>query len=202
VALAVVAWSRIPWLRSRSKPAFQARYCPNCAPRTATIGLCDQRDECKTSHPCCATADAYVTRMVSDNAANEPYTSWVRTMGAQWDTFFSFDSAIKDQIPADLVRECMCCIRRYPRRLTRFRSPMRIVRGMDVTYAYWCAIPGSRGTSGATSRFGCPYLGLVWLEADQSASALARTARMPKNPQSLCLAKICINTNILPIARG
>jgi len=50
--------------------------------------------------------------------------------------FFSFDSAIKDQIPAgSRARVHVLPFGVDPKGLTRFRSPMRIVRGMDVTYA-------------------------------------------------------------------
>lgn len=36
-----------------------------------------------------------------ENAANEPYATWVRTVGPLWDHFLSFDSAILGQMPSD-----------------------------------------------------------------------------------------------------
>ena len=139
-----------------------------------------------------------------DNAAREPYASWVRTVGSRWDHFFSFDSAIYDQMPTashervhvlpfgidpaayqletltpkDHARfDCDICLigAAYPDRIRLLEQ----VKDLNVKVWGWS---GWRATS-LRAQYHGP------LDARESARAYR-------------CAKICLNTNILPHAHG
>ena len=87
---------RISWLRRRSNDALQKKIlsAPNYDALLAGKGMNIQP----------ATLNELTRRGIitavwfPDNAANEPYASWVKNCGPLWSHFFSFDSAIHGQI--------------------------------------------------------------------------------------------------------
>lgn len=139
-----------------------------------------------------------------DNAANEPYASWVYQHAGEWDHFFSFDSAIYEQVPMEIHRrihmlpfaidpeiwgpesctkeersryECDVCFigAPYPERVRLLKR----LHGLDVRIWGWS---GWKNTELA-NRYRGP------LNAKESAKAYR-------------FAKICVNTNITPHAHG
>lgn len=139
-----------------------------------------------------------------DNAANEPYASWVRTIGPLWDHFFTFDSALYGQVPSDMHARihvipfavdaamwdpepitqdderryaCDVCFvgAPYPERVRLLEQ----LTGLDVRIWGW---PGWKNTTLAK-----------WYRGPLNARESAKAYR---------LAKICVNTNIMPRANG
>ncbi len=139
-----------------------------------------------------------------DNAANEPYATWVHTIGPKWDFLLSFDPGILNQFPRgahtkvagipvginpDVYRSvpisdedrrrftCQVCFvgAPYPDRVALLS---RIV-DLDLKIFGW---PGWKNTTLAKYYYGS-------LNARESAMAYR-------------LAGICVNTNVLPHANG
>lgn len=139
-----------------------------------------------------------------DNAANEPYASWVRTIGPEWDHFFSFDSAIYEQVPADIHDRVH-------------------VLPFGVDPEAWDPEPI---TDADRQRYACDvcFVGAPYLDRIALLSRIidvnlkifgwsgwehTRLAKYYHGPldareasKAYRLAKICVNTNILPHARG
>lgn len=139
-----------------------------------------------------------------ENAANEPYRSWVGRVGPLWDYFFSFDPAIHTQIPAgsstvirvlpfavdpavyateeptdgdeQLYRSDVCFIGApYPDRVRLLESVT------DTNLKIW-GWEGWKKTS----------LARYW----QGPLTAAQSAR------TYASAGVCVNTNVLPHAEG
>lgn len=95
---------RVPWQRRRANAALQRVIqdeARGCDVLLAVKGMNIRPETLKAM-----TAMRVKTAVwFPDNAANEPYASWVRRVGPVWGHFFSFDSAIFEQIPnADPAR--------------------------------------------------------------------------------------------------
>jgi spore maturation protein CgeB len=196
---------RISFLRRRSNHALQ-RVILDCASRElpdlllATKGMNVEPETLATMRQ----ADVRTAVWFPDNAANEPYASWVRTVGVLWDHFFSFDPAIYGQMPKDAHARvhvlafgvdpsryenislndedraryaCDVCFvgAPYPERV-RLLEQIQDLNVKVWGWSGWSATP-------LRSR----YFGS--LDARESAKVYR-------------LAKICINTNVHPLAKG
>lgn len=196
---------RIPWWRRRSNRVLQEYLI-----RIAKTECPDVMLSTKGMNIRPATLQALKAMGIRtacwfpDNAANEPYASWVRNVASEWDYFFSFDSAIYEQTPSEMRNRvhvlpfgvdshawdsgpiteedrqryaCDACFigAPYPDRVELLSR----VTDVNLKIFGW---PGWKHTK--LARY---YHGL--LNARESAKAYR-------------LAKICVNTNVYPHARG
>lgn len=139
-----------------------------------------------------------------DNAANEPYRSWVRNAGQLWDRLFSFDSAIYDQTPT----EAHTRVHVLPFGVDPAAYDPEPISDADRA-EYSCDI----------AFVGAPYPDRVellqtvvgrnlkiWGWGGWKKTPLAKHYRGPLNARQSAkayrLAKIAVNTNVRPIAKG
>lgn len=199
-------WSisrRIPWLRRRANDALQRQIYSSAKGHDLVLAAKGMNVR-RTTLTELRRLGVRTAVWFPDNAANEPYKRWVREVGPLWDHFFSFDTAIYDQIPA------------------MAHSRVHVLPfGVEVSsYAVHPFTDTDRKEFSSEICFiGAPYpdrvrllqsvadKGLkIWGWQGWTKTPLAALYRGPlsasDSAKAYSLAKICVNTNILPHANG
>jgi spore maturation protein CgeB len=138
-----------------------------------------------------------------DNAANEPYASWVRMVGPQWDRFFSFDSAIGTQMPESARPQVL------PMAVNPERYSMGALSDADrARYACEVVFIGAPYPDRVAllARIADSVNLKIWGWKGWNDTSLAKFYHGPLDARESAKAYRCaavsVNTNILPRARG
>jgi spore maturation protein CgeB len=196
---------RMPFLRRRSNMALQ-RHVLNLALREhvdvllATKGM-------NIKLPTLESLRRLKVRTAvwfPDNAANEPYASWVRTVGPAWDHFFSFDSAVFDQIPG-MSRDRLHVLP-FGIDPNKFQTGSLTTDDENI-HACNVVFVGAPYPDRVRLLESIADLKLnIWGWSGWTKTSLARHYHGPLDARGSAkayrLAKISLNTNVLPRARG
>jgi spore maturation protein CgeB len=140
-----------------------------------------------------------------DNAANEPYRTWVRERGPLWDRLLSFDSAIYEQIPKEFhgqvhVLPFAVDPEAYDPRPITDEDRKRF--GCDVCFVGAPYPERVRLLQSIESDVDLKVWGWSGWRNKPLAHRWGGSLNAKESAKAYCLSKICVNTNILPLAKG